>query len=418
MDELKQVLDIENKDVLYLSYDGMTDPLGQSQVLPYLIGLTKKGYSFHIISFEKQQRYLQFRDHIQAICDENNIAWYPLRYSEKSPIVSTVWDVMKMKKLTKQLHNKHHFDIIHCRSYISALVGVYMKRKHGTKFIFDMRGFWADERVDGGIWDLKNPVFNIVYKFFKKKELHYFKTADYTISLTKNGKEEIESWEAFEGNIPKIQIIPCCVDLNLFNPDKIYKEDKERLQTQLGIKKEDYILGYVGSIGTWYMLSEMLDYFKVLKSEIPNARFLFVTGEKSETIEKVVKDKGINSDDFIVTSCLHKDVPLNISLFTKSIFFIRPTFSKKASSPTKQGEIMAMGIPLVCNSGVGDTDYVVQEYKAGSVVKTFDSKSYLDTVINPCAVDIEFMKKGAKEFYGLEEGVEKYAFVYKEVYGE
>ena len=44
------------KNVLYLSYDGMTDPLGQSQVLPYIIGLSKKGYKFHLVSFEKPNR--------------------------------------------------------------------------------------------------------------------------------------------------------------------------------------------------------------------------------------------------------------------------------------------------------------------------------------------------------------------------
>ena len=418
MDELKNVLDIENKDVLYLSYDGMTDPLGQSQVLPYLIGLTKKGYSFHIISFEKQHRYLQFKDHIQSICDEHNIVWCPNKYSQNSPIISTLWDVLKMRQLTKKLHRKVHFDIVHCRSYISALVGMYMKKKHGTKFIFDMRGFWADERVDGGLWDLKHPVFRFVYNFFKRKELAYFRSADYTISLTKNGKEEIESWKIFKDKPPRIQIIPCCVDLNLFDPANVVDVAQQELKIKLGIKNDDYILGYVGSIGTWYMLSEMLDYFKVLKSKNSKAKFLFVTGEKEETIYKSVLEKGIQKDDVIVTSCLHKDVPLNISLFTKSIFFIRPTFSKKASSPTKQGEIMAMGIPLVCNSGVGDTDFVVNKYHAGSVIDSFDNESYLKSIIDPDEIDIEKMKDGAKNFYGLEEGVEKYAFVYKQVYGE
>jgi len=419
MDELKQVLDIENKDVLYLSYDGMTDPLGQSQVLPYLIGLTKKGYSFHIISFEKQHRFLQFKDHIQSICDEHGIIWHPNKYTQKSPLVTTLWDVLKMRKLTKQLHNKFHFDIVHCRSYISALVGVYMKKKYGTKFIFDMRGFWADERVDGGLWDLKHPVFKFVYNFFKRKELQYFKTADYTISLTKNGKEEIESWKEFKSSRPpKIQIIPCCVDLNLFDPSKLEDTAQQELRLKLGIKEEDYVLGYVGSIGTWYMLPEMLDYFKVLKSQNNRAKFLFVTGEKEETIYNSVIEKGIQKTDVIVTSCLHKDVPLNISLFTKSIFFIRPTFSKKASSPTKQGEIMAMGIPLVCNSGVGDTDFVVNKYHAGSVIVSFDDESYLKSIVTPNQIDIDKMKDGASNFYGLEEGVEKYAFVYKQVYGE
>ena len=44
------------KKVLYITYDGMTDPLGQSQVLPYLVGLSEKGYKFTILSFEKKER--------------------------------------------------------------------------------------------------------------------------------------------------------------------------------------------------------------------------------------------------------------------------------------------------------------------------------------------------------------------------
>ena len=46
-----------NKHALYLSYDGMTDPLGQSQVLPYIIGLQQKGIAFTLISFEKIERF-------------------------------------------------------------------------------------------------------------------------------------------------------------------------------------------------------------------------------------------------------------------------------------------------------------------------------------------------------------------------
>ena len=419
MDEINTTTFFQGKsnNILYLSYDGMTDPLGQSQVLPYLIGLTKEGLNFHIISFEKTHRFEQHRAHIQKICDDNGIVWHPNKYSQKSPLVTTIWDVFKMKQLTKKLHKKYNFHAIHCRSYISAIVGLAMKKQFGTKFIFDMRGFWADERIDGGLWDLKNPIFKTVYSYFKRKEIQYFKNADYTISLTQNGKNEIESWPNFKGRIPKIQIIPCCVDLELFDPAKIDEVEKLELKRTLGLKDSDYVLGYVGSIGTWYMLSEMLDYFKVLKTTNANAKFLFVTGEKPENIHKIVQQKEISRDDVIITSCLHKDVPLNISIFDQSIFFIRPTFSKKASSPTKQGEIMAMGIPLVCNFGVGDTDGIVIEYKAGSVVTEFNEEQYLRAIQHPTEIDTNEMIKGANEFYSLKKGVEKYLFIYKEIYG-
>ncbi|MBI1838610.1 MAG: glycosyltransferase [Flavobacteriia bacterium] len=398
--------------VLYLSYDGMTDPLGQSQVLPYLIGLSKHGFKFHIISFEKRSRFELHKEHIQQICDANGIVWHPLKYSEGNPVFSTVWDIYKMKKQALKLHKEFNFELTHCRSYISALIGLSMKRKHNVKFVFDMRGFWADERVDGGLWDLDNPIFKKIYNYFKKKEISYFNESDYTISLTHNGKKEIESWKVFQTAKPKIQVIPCCVDLELFKPESIDEKDQEVLRKKIGISKQDYIIGYVGSIGTWYMLSEMLDFFKFYKERNQKAKFLFVTGEKPETIRKELTYKKIDEKDVIITSCLHKEVPLNISLFNESIFFIRPTYSKKASSPTKQGEIMAMGIPLICNSGVGDTDFVVEKYNAGSIISKFDAEAY-SSIDAKKDLNIEKIKKGAQEFYSLEEGVKKYLEVYQ-----
>ncbi len=61
-------------NILYLSYDGMTDPLGQSQVLPYLKGLSKEGYHIHLLSYEKEDRYKEYSDKIRQICNEANIS--------------------------------------------------------------------------------------------------------------------------------------------------------------------------------------------------------------------------------------------------------------------------------------------------------------------------------------------------------
>jgi len=393
----------------------MTDPLGQSQVLPYLVGLSKKGFSFHLISFEKEERFEKNNKHIQDICDVSGIIWHPLSYTKKPPLFSTIYDVQRMKRLAYRLHKNNHFKIIHCRSYISAIVGLGMKRKFGTKFLFDMRGFWANERVDGKIWNLNNPIFNYVYTYFKKKEIAFFTEADYTISLTFNGKNEIESWPEFKEKKPLIEVIPCCVDLELFNPDLISESQQKLRKEELGISPQDYVLGYVGSIGTWYMLPEMLDYFKVIKETNTKAKFMFVTNEHPSTILSKATDKGIDEASIIITSCRHTEVPLNISLFNTSVFFILPSYSKKASSPTKQGEIMAMGIPLVCNAGVGDTDLVVEKYRAGIVINELNESSYRTSIIDDRSYDRETSMKGSQEFYSLEVGVERYLRVYEKL---
>jgi len=393
----------------------MTDPLGQSQVLPYIAGLTKKGYTFHLVSFEKHDRYLKHKNHIQKYCDQNGIAWHPQDYHTVGGLKKTIRQVRRMNKVAMYLQQRHQFSIVHCRSYISALAGLKLKRKFGVKMLFDMRGFWADERVDGKIWNLDSKVYRTIYNYFKRKEIQFFKKSDYTISLTTNGMKEIQSWKSLEGSDVKIKVIPCCVDLNLFDPSKINEAAKSELKAKLKITESNFVLGYVGSIGTWYMLPEMLDYFKTLKSIKSNAKFLFITGEKpSFIIEEAVK-KGLSKEDFIITSVLHNQVPIHISLFDQSVFFIRPSYSKKASSPTKQGEIMAMGIPLVCNSGVGDTDEIVMKYNSGHVISEFNHQEYRKIIEENFNFNPVEISKGAKDYFALEEGVNRYLSVYKAI---
>src|SRR5690606_126389 len=139
---------------------------------------------------------------------------------------------------------------------------------------------------------LKNPLFKWIYNFFKKKEKQYLSESDAIISLTENGKREILSWNLPHIHEEKITVIPCCVNLNLFDAEKIKQERITHLKAQLGIQNDDYILGYVGSIGTWYMLPEMLDYFKVLLKHQPNAKFLFVSGENPQNIRSLAQEKG------------------------------------------------------------------------------------------------------------------------------
>ena len=391
----------------------MTDPLGQSQVLPYIKGLMEHGYSFHLISFEKPERFKQHKKHIQAICDEAGINWHPQDYVHKGGALGTVGLVKRMKRVSLYLHNKHHFDIIHCRSYIPALIGLRFK-KLGVKLVFDMRGFWADERVDGGIWPLNKLVYKLIYNFFKKKEKLFFSKADYTISLTDNGKNEILSWPSTNPNI-NIKIIPCCANLNLFDRAKATAEVKASIRTKVGLDENDFVLGYIGSIGTWYMLPEMLDYFNELKAVRPNSKFLFVTGETPEKIIAEASKKGIGADDIKIISVLHHEVPSFISIMDVSIFFIRPSYSKKASSPTKQGEIMAMGVPLICNANVGDTDLIVNKYQSGIVIDKFDSATYQNNIIDPSKFDSDKISEGATDYFSLTEGVQRYLSVYKAV---
>ena len=403
--------------VLYISYDGMTDALGRSQVIPYLVGLSSKGHTIHIISCEKKSALQTERADVKEILRRNKIHWHPLSFSTQPPLLSKVMDVVKIKRKSRELQQKESFDIVHCRSYIAALAGLELKRKYSVRFVFDMRGFWADERIDGNIWNLRNPIYRIIYSYFKNKEKLFFHHADAVVSLTQNGKDVIENIFG-KDTAQKTTVIPCCVDTDLFSRENISESEISELKRKSGLAHNGFVLSYLGSVGTWYLLDEMLLFFKKLKTKSPDARFLFISGDEPSHIKRKASETGIAPDDIIVVKAARESVPAYLSLSDASVFFIKPVFSKKASSPTKQAEIMSMGIPAICNSGVGDTDLIFAGNDAGLVLKDFSEAELervvreLDEILNLDPVQI---RNKAIQLFNLDQGVEKYHTIYSEI---
>jgi glycosyltransferase involved in cell wall biosynthesis len=401
--------------VLFISYDGMTDPLGQSQVLPYLAGLVKKGYDVTILSCEKPERS-SFINTVKTICTLHHLNWIPIQYTKKPPILSTIKDIKALKRKAKELHQEMSFDLVHCRSYIAAEVGLWMLQKLNVPYIFDMRGFWADERVDGGLWNRKNPLYNFIYKYYKKKEQRFLETAAAVVSLTHAAKDTIESWNYTHA---PISVIPCCVDTVLFDPESLQHQQMSIVKRKADLPSNKLVLGYVGSLGTWYLLDEMMSFFAYWLKVIPESVFFFVTNEPSEMILKSAQKHMVDLEKIKVVTASRTEMPYMISLMDFGLFFIKNSFSKKASSPVKQGELMAMGVPVICNAGVGDSDFIVSQYKSGELVHGFDETYYAEAIarLQQSVTHPTIIRKSAMDYFDLEKGIQQYQNVYQEVLG-
>ena len=278
---------------LYISYDGMTDPLGRSQVLPYLQGLAARGHEITLLSCEKAERSAD-EAAVREICDQAGIDWQPVAYHKWPPIVSGMLDVAVLKREAARLHRLKRFDLVHCRSYMAAIAGDWLKRGSGVPFLFDMRGFWADERVERGIWPAGNPLFRAAYSYFKRLERRFFRDADAIVSLTDNARREIGSWPADRWPAAGVTVIPCCVDLGLFAAQSA--EQRAATRRQIGIDENTPLLLYVGSVGGAYLTTEMLRLFRVYRETRTGARFLFVSGHPREEIERLATGEGVRGD--------------------------------------------------------------------------------------------------------------------------
>lgn len=405
---------MSKKSILFISYDGMTDPLGQSQVIPYLTGLSKFGYHFTILSCEKPARFQKNKNRVVAIMEPYSIKWVPITYHKKPPVLSSIYDVAMLKRKAAQLHAIEKFDMVHTRAGIPSLIGLWMKKKFGVKFLHDMREFYADSRVDGGMWNIDNFFYKTIYNYFKRKENEEVEMSDGIVCLTDAAEKIIKQWPQYSNHI-LLKVIPCSVDMQLFDPEKVDTLQQVAVRKQLNMNEGDIIISYLGSIGGWYLTDEMMIFCKIILDKNPNSKFLFISPHEPATIIDIAMKFGIAKEKIIVYHAIRHEVPLLLSLSDYSVFFIKPCYSKQSSSPTKHGEIMAMGIPVISNAGVGDVEEIITKTKSGIALKNLNQEEYRN-VANLIADRIRFEKKiirnGAREYYDLQNAIDSYKEIY------
>lgn len=399
--------------VLYVTYDGLTDPLGQSQILPYLVGLAERGHRITILSCEKGAAMDGEGGAIRQLCERAGLDWQPLTYHKKPPVISTVFDLAMLRRAAARLHRANRFSLVHCRSYIPAAAGLHLKRRFGVPLLFDMRGFWPEEKTEGGSWDLRNPLFRLVYRYFKRLERNLLAEADAIVSLTEAGKVELMRRPELRRDHDRVQVIPCCADIGHFALADVRMRRAAR--RDLGIAEDAKVLAYLGSLGGNYMLGEMLDFFRVYRARHPGARFLFVTREEAGAIRAEASRREIGDGELLIRPARRDEVPTLLAAADLGIAFKQPTFSALGCSPTKMGEMLAVGLPFVANAGVGDVADIIGLTACGVAVTEFSDEAYLRALaeIGAGASDAAERRRTAEQCFAVGIGIERYDRIYR-----
>lgn len=390
--------------VLYLSYDGMLEPLGQSQVLAYLERLASDR-PIHLISFEKPADLADgaARARVAQRMVAAGIHWHALTYHKRPSALATAWDILAGTVVGCALAWRHRLRIVHARSYVASVMALGIKRLTGTRFVFDMRGFWADERVDGGIW----PAGSRMYRVAKGFERRFLLRADHGVSLTHAAVTEIARFDYLAGGrMPPFTVIPTCADLTRFAPP-----------ARPPAREAGFVLGYVGSAGTWYLFDAVATAFARLRSLRPDARLLVINRGEHAHIRSCLAAAGVPDNAVELRSADHAEVPAQMARMDAGIFFIRQAFSKQASAPTKLGEFLGCGIPCLANAGVGDMAGILEGERVGIALRNFDTAAIdegLQALLDLCA-DPQAAARcmaAAQRHFSLDEGVKRYREVY------
>ncbi len=392
--------------VLYLSYDGMLEPLGQSQVLAYLEHLAKDS-EIHLLSFEKAGDWqdAQAREQIAQRIRDAGIHWHPRRYHKRLSVVATAWDILIGTLTALWLGWRHRLRIMHARSDVAMLMAWLAAPLTGARLLWDMRGFWAEERVDGDLWPRDGRLYRVASWF----ERRFLTTADRVVSLTRAAVKRIQADPALQGRLPPITVIPTCADLARFRP--------MRAQPPAG-----FVLGYVGSAGTRYEFDAAAACFSELRALRPDARWMIVNRNDHAYIRERLRATGIPEGAVELKAAGHADVPELMARMHAGIFFYKPLASALACSPTKLGEFLGCGIPCLVNRGVGDSSEILAGDRAGVATDGFDAESLragvrqlVELAGDPGVADR--CVATAHRHFALESGVASYDSIYRELAG-
>lgn len=388
------------KSVLYITYDGLLEPLGQSQVLSYLNKLSIN-YRIYLLSFEKKKDWDDFelRNGISKDIEYAGINWYPLRYHKNQRILATTYDIIHGIIIAVWIASRKKISLVHARGDVSSVIALFMKKLFKLKYLYDIRGFWPDERVDGGIW-AKDSLIYRVSKFFEKR---FMLAADYKVVLTKAAVRELHKLPYLQGHVEPLSVITTCTDLVKFQPQDY--------------SKTGFTLGYVGSVGTWYLFDEVLKCFMTLKRINSAARLLIINRNEHLYIFGRIRAMGLNESDVEVKATTHDCVPREMARMDAGIFIIKPLISKRSSAPTKLGEFLGCGVPCLGNTGVGDVAEVLERERVGVAIDKFDEDSrekvvrrLLELTQDP---EIRYRcEQIAKRYFSLGKGVLAYADIY------
>ncbi|MGB7408402.1 MAG: glycosyltransferase [Pontixanthobacter sp.] len=393
-------------NTLYLSRTGMLEPLGQSQVLSYLMGLSKQ-YRVTLISFERADD-LRNTDHVayvERLCEQHGIIWIKRRFHNRPRLLAQLWNLLVLFMLTIREVWRNKPALIHARSYIPAAAAWSAGRLSKTPYVFDMRSLWAEElvtsdRISRGSW---------LHRTIDWFEHRMLKDADAIVSLTRAavGWLSDRHGDAIENR--RMFVIPTCTDL-------------ARFESRNEVATGPLIFGCHGSVlNRWFDADLLGRTFERLAIQHPYARFEIITREPPQSVLVALRGAVSYQDRLEIFAESPLLIHDRLKLHDLSIFFYASgSASELGRSPTRMGEALGCGIPVLTNGQIGDVEELVITHNVGVVLASREDEA-IDIAIER-ALDLARNQEAAKrcrsvaeKVYSLEAGTNAYHTIYENV---
>ncbi len=246
-------------------------------------------------------------------------------------------------------------------------LGVYgLSLLRRRPWVFELRDLWPASIAAVGL------KMGRVMRLLTRLEMFLYGKADRIVAVTPAFIEEL-----VERGIPreKLDMATNGVNTEVFNPQNVEFDARQKL----GIKKDDFLLAYIGAVGAAHGLKTLLDAAQLCKDE-PRIRFLIIgEGADRGKLEKDACQRNITNlmfHDFVP----HDEIPSYLAALDAGIVHLRPHDVFKSVIPSKIFEFMAMGTPMIY--GVeGCSAEIVEKAGAGYCIPSGNPRAMADAVL-------------------------------------
>lgn len=361
--------------MMYLTMWGVEDGLTSSTVFPHLKILAgfKEIDNIFFYTFERGGKEVNYTGP-----SSSKIKFTPF-YSRHFAlgIVNKILDFTLFPYLLIKFCRKNKVDVILARGAPVGSVAWMVHSVLGIPYYVESFEPHADYMLDARVWGARSAKF-VFQKWWEKKQKQ---TATGLLPVSFNYKKQLIS----EGVLTeRIEVIPCCVNLEDFKYDAIKRKD---VRVKLGIADTDIVGIYVGKFGGIYYTD---DAFRIFKKAFDfwgdSFQLIILTPQPKEYTTQQLLKFGISPTKVFTALVKHTEIPDYLSAADFAYSLAMPLNSNQFLSPIKDGEYWANGLPIMISENIGDDSNIIKANPGAGVVFSIHpdnlSQSYktLDTL--------------------------------------
>jgi glycosyltransferase involved in cell wall biosynthesis len=399
---------MKKNSTLYLSRNGLLEPLGQSQVFAYLRGLSQD-YNITLITYEKDEDWAD-KARLQKArtdCKDLGIRWLPQHFRRWPKIVAPAFSMIRMVWLVRREVRRRDIRLIHARSNIPAATALAVSWITGVPFLFDLRSLFPEELITAR--RIRRGSF-LHRAIIWAERLCLAKSAA-VISQTHVAVNHLKSVYPTELKNQRLVMIPTCADLDRFSPP-------------LDRPSGPTVHGCIGTIlSGWFRTDWLAAWLSAVAQDDTDARFDIVTRDDADRVRVALDPMNKFGDRLMIGPRPSEEMPAAVRGHDLTVmFYAGGEVSELGRSPTRMAEVLGCGLPVVANEGVGDVADIIRRYNVGVVVKDGSYAAMMAALdeLKELRSDPDLpsrCRKAAEEVFSLQAGTEAYRKLYAKILG-